>query len=135
VLYGLLLSEQLIIPGKSVLIMLLYINDTEIWVGHLTERNKLFTTGQDVRFCDQGCFHFFTNQKCFAWSVTFHIVIYSKDLICKRQQHYILLKKILIFYILFVSVDKTDEGYHCVCSIYLSLFIVYGYVFLGIIFC
>jgi hypothetical protein len=52
VLYGLLLSEQLIIPGKSVFIMLLYINDMEIRVGHLTEKNKLFITGQDVTFCD-----------------------------------------------------------------------------------
>jgi len=53
-----------------------------------------------------------------------HIVIYSKDLICKRQHCYILLKKNTDFYILFVSVDKTDEGYHCVCSVYLSVFIV-----------
>ena len=74
-----------------------------------------------------------TNMFCLEYDI--HIVIYSKDLICKRQQRYILFKRNTGFYILFVSVDKTDERYHCVCSIYLSIFIVYGYIFLGIIFC
>jgi len=60
----------------------------------------------------------------FCLECDIHIVIYSKDLMCKRQQCYILLKKNTDFYILFFSVDKTDEGSRCVYSIYLSLFIV-----------
>jgi len=70
----------------------------------------------------------------FCLECDIHIVIYSKDLICKREQCYILLKKILIFIFCLLVLIK-HEGYHCVCSVYLSVFIVYGYMFLGIIFC
>jgi len=60
----------------------------------------------------------------FCLECDFHIVIYSKDMICKRQQRYILLKKILIFLFCLLVLIRQMKGvivyalYICQCLLY-----------------
>jgi len=52
-----------------------------------------------------------------------YIVIYSKDLICNRQQRYILFKKMLIFIFCLLMLIKQMKGI-IVYALYLSVFFV-----------